>query len=96
MRKPLARLQILLLERRIQHPETPYLPRARRVVALDVGFGFAVCGLQGEGTCGLDRASARSHSESLHGEMGVGKAEKVWKVEEGGWGSEWEDGGMGG
>jgi hypothetical protein len=54
MREPLARLQVLLLERRIQHAQPPYLARARRVVALDVGFGFAVCGLEGEGACGLD------------------------------------------
>jgi len=53
MRKPLARLQILLLKRRIQHAQTPYLARARRVVARDVRFGFAVCSLEGEGTCGL-------------------------------------------
>jgi hypothetical protein len=45
MREPLARLQILLLERRIQHAQSPYLPRTRRVVTLYVGFGFAVRGL---------------------------------------------------
>jgi hypothetical protein len=56
MRKPLARLQILLLERRIQHSQAPYFSRRRRVVALDVGFGFAVRGLEGEGTCGLEGA----------------------------------------
>jgi hypothetical protein len=53
MREPLARLQILLLERRIQHTQPPYLARTRRVVALYVCFGFAVGGLEGEGTCGL-------------------------------------------
>lgn len=54
MRKPLAGLQVLLLERRIQHTQPPYLARARGVVALNVGFGFAVCGLEGEGACSLE------------------------------------------
>jgi hypothetical protein len=53
VRKPLARLEILLLERRIQHTQAPYLACARRIVAFDVRFGFAVRGLQGEGSCGL-------------------------------------------
>ena len=53
MREPLARLEILLLKRRIQHAQSPYLARRRCVVAIYVGFGFAVRGLVGEGTCSL-------------------------------------------
>jgi hypothetical protein len=53
MRKPLAWLEVLLLERRIQHTETPYLAGRGRIVSLDLGFSFAVGGLEGEGSCGL-------------------------------------------
>lgn len=53
VRKPLARLQVLLLQRGIQHAQTPYFARRRRVVAFYVGFGLAVGGLEGEGTCSL-------------------------------------------
>ena len=49
MRKPLARLQILLLERRVQYAHPSYLPRGGRVVSLDVRLLFAVCGLEGLG-----------------------------------------------
>jgi hypothetical protein len=54
VRKPLARLQILLLERRIQHAQTPYLACTRRIIALDVRFSFAVCGLESEGSRSLN------------------------------------------
>lgn len=45
VREPLARLEILLLERRIQNAQSTYLARGGGVVALDVCFGFAVGGL---------------------------------------------------
>ena len=54
MRKPLASLEILLLERGIQHAEAADLARGRRVVALDVCFGLAVGGLEGERAGGLE------------------------------------------
>jgi hypothetical protein len=53
VRKPLARLEVLLRKRRIQYTQPPYLAGRGRVVALDVGFGFAVGSLEGEGSCGL-------------------------------------------
>lgn len=53
VRKPLARLQILLLERRIQYAQPPYLAGAGRVVALDVRLLFPVGGLEGGCACGL-------------------------------------------
>jgi len=53
VRKPLARLEILLLERPIQNTQSPYLAGRGRVVALDVCFGLAVGGLEGKRTCGL-------------------------------------------
>lgn len=53
MREPLARLEILLLKRRIQDTQPPYLSRRRRIIAFYISFGFAVRGLQGEGTCSL-------------------------------------------
>jgi hypothetical protein len=53
MREPLARLKILLLERRIQYTQAPDLARRRRVVALDVGLLAAVGGLEGGGACSL-------------------------------------------
>jgi hypothetical protein len=55
VREPLARLQILLLERRVQYTQPAYLARRRRVVALDVGLLFAVCRLEGGGACSLSR-----------------------------------------
>lgn len=55
MREPLASLEILLLERRIEYTQSPYFSSAGRIVAFYVGFGFAVGGLEGEGTCGLWR-----------------------------------------
>jgi hypothetical protein len=42
VREPLASLEVLLLERRIQYAQTPYLARRRRIVALHVGLGLAV------------------------------------------------------
>lgn len=59
--EPLARLEILLLERRIQHAQSPYFARRGRVVALDVCFGFAVGGLEGEGARGLSLSALRFH-----------------------------------
>lgn len=53
VREPLGRLQILLLQRRIKNTQSPYLAGRGRVVALYVGFGFAVGGLKGEGAGGL-------------------------------------------
>jgi hypothetical protein len=72
MRQPLPRLQILLLERRIQDSESANLPRARRVVALNLGFGLAVRSLQGKGARGLniqERVSAVNaySSVAFHG-----------------------------
>ena len=64
MRKPLPRLEILLLERRIQYPHAPYLPRTGRVVAFYIRFGFAVGGLEGEGSCGLNTQSIGDPSNS--------------------------------
>jgi hypothetical protein len=42
VREPLASLEVLLLERRIQYAQTPYLARRRRIVALHIGLGLAV------------------------------------------------------
>lgn len=53
MRKPLGCLEVLLLQGSIQHPESPYLARRGRVVALYVCFGFAVRRLQGKRASGL-------------------------------------------
>ena len=53
MRKPLARPQILLLERGVEHAQAADFPRGGRVVAFYVGFRLAVGGLEGEGTRGL-------------------------------------------
>jgi hypothetical protein len=47
VRKPLAGFQVLLLERRVQNPQSAYLARRGRIVALDVRLLLAVCGLQG-------------------------------------------------
>ncbi len=54
MRKPFTRLQILLLQRRIQYPQPPYLARRGCVVAFYLCFCFAVGCLQGQGTCRLE------------------------------------------
>lgn len=53
VREPLGRLEVLLLQRRVQDAQSPYLARRGRVVALYVCFGLAVCGLQGEGAGSL-------------------------------------------
>lgn len=53
VRKPLARLQILLLERRIHNTQPPNLACTWRIVALYVGFGLAVGSLKSQGTCSL-------------------------------------------
>jgi len=57
VRQPFVGLEILLLERRIQDAESPYLTRGRCVVAADFGFGLAVSGLQSNGTSSLFNAS---------------------------------------
>lgn len=54
VREPLARLQILLLKRRIQYTQSPYLASRRRVVALNLGLLLAVCGLKGGCAGGLE------------------------------------------
>ena len=48
MREPLGRLEVLLLQRSVQHAESPYLASRGRVVSLDVCLGLAVRGLEGE------------------------------------------------
>lgn len=48
MREPLGRLEVLLLQRGVQHAQSPYLAGGGRVVALDVCLGLAVRGLEGE------------------------------------------------
>ena len=53
VREPLARLEILLLKRGTENAQTPHFAGRRRVVALDVGFGLAVGGLEGESAGGL-------------------------------------------
>ena len=58
MREPLAWLEILLFKRGIKDTQAPYFACRRRVVALDVGFGLAVGGLQGEGAGGLEEIRA--------------------------------------
>lgn len=53
VREPLGRFEVLLLQRRVQNPQSPYLTCGRRIVALYVCFGLAVRGLQGECAGGL-------------------------------------------
>jgi len=48
VREPLGRLEVLLLQRGVQHAQSPYLAGGGRVVALDVCLGLAVRGLEGE------------------------------------------------
>jgi hypothetical protein len=48
VREPLGRLEVLLLQRSVQHAQSPYLAGRGRVVSLDVCFGLAVRGLEGE------------------------------------------------
>jgi len=80
MREPLARLKILLLKRRIQHAQSPYFACGRCVVAFYVGFGFAVRGLQGEGTCGLVLQCQRwcSGLEVWGGLVGIVEGKRAW------------------
>lgn len=66
MRKPLGRFQVLLLQRRIQDAQSPYFARRRRVVALDVCFGFAVRGLQGEGAGSLLSIEENLSADAFH------------------------------
>ena len=73
VREPLARLEVFLLERRIQHAQSPYLSCRGRVVALDVCFGFAVGCLQGKGAGGL----CELHQHRPHYERLANDAEEV-------------------
>lgn len=66
MRKPLARLEILLLKRRVEHTESPDLTRGRCVVTLDVGLSLTVGGLEGDSASGLT--------------MGVSESFGAWRI----------------
>jgi hypothetical protein len=46
VRKPLARLKILLFERRIQNTQATYLTRTRRIISLDISLRFAISSLE--------------------------------------------------
>jgi len=53
MREPLAGFEVLLLERRVQDAQPPYLAGRGHFVARQVGFTLAVGGLEGRGAGSL-------------------------------------------